>query len=167
MFISVNGHDHLDVAASYNNIGAVYMEQGRYQEALDHYQKSLDIKIKLVGHLHPDVATSYSNMAVVHGRQGHYDESDRLLDAARNIRIKVHGFHHPSLAKSHVNKAWIKIKQENESECREHLVRALETGYLWTAVAFLKTEDDFKALRNAVWFQDLLQDAEAAASKRL
>ena len=105
-------------------------------------------------------------MGIVYGRQGHYEEADRLFEKARNIRINVHGFHHPDLTNSHVNKAWINIKQGNESECREHLLRALETGFLWTELTFLQTENDFKALRNTPWFRDLLQNAETAESKR-
>ena len=41
------------MAATYNNITIVYMEQGKYDEVLVEYQKSLDIKIRLLGHEHP------------------------------------------------------------------------------------------------------------------
>ena len=36
-----NGHDHIDVAASYNNIGNVYDRQGKYERALEMYQQAL------------------------------------------------------------------------------------------------------------------------------
>ncbi len=36
--------DHLDVAKSYNNIAIIYKNQGKYEEALEMYSKSLDIK---------------------------------------------------------------------------------------------------------------------------
>jgi pentatricopeptide repeat protein len=37
----VFGSDHLDVAASYNNIAIIYRKQGKYEEALEYYQKSV------------------------------------------------------------------------------------------------------------------------------
>jgi len=148
------------VANTYNNIGIVYRNKGDLENALLQHQRALEIRTRLVGSEHPEVATSYSNMAVVRGRQGHYEESARLFEEGHNICMKVYGYHHPQIAKSHVNKAWISIKTGNERECREHLSRALETGFLWTEVTFLKTEDAFEALRNTAWFQDLLQNAE-------
>jgi tetratricopeptide (TPR) repeat protein len=33
----VFGSDHLDVAASCNNIGSVYYSQGKYEEAMEYY----------------------------------------------------------------------------------------------------------------------------------
>ena len=42
----------LDVATTRNNIGEVYRHQGKFDEALQEYQKSLDVKIKVVGHDH-------------------------------------------------------------------------------------------------------------------
>ena len=52
----------LDVAASYNNNGLVYDRQGKYEEALEYHQKSLDIEIRVFGSDHPDVAKSYNNI---------------------------------------------------------------------------------------------------------
>ena len=33
-------------------MGMVYKQQGRYEEALDYYHRSLDIKVRVVGHEH-------------------------------------------------------------------------------------------------------------------
>ena len=46
--IKVVGHDHMDVAASYLNIGEVYRHQGKYQEALEKYQQALEIQIRVL-----------------------------------------------------------------------------------------------------------------------
>ena len=43
------GDNHLDVAASYNNIGTVYESLGKYEEALEMYTKSLDIMTRILG----------------------------------------------------------------------------------------------------------------------
>ena len=61
----MGGQDSLDVAASYNNIAIIYKNQGKYEEALEFYTKSLDIKTRIYGGDNPDVATSFHNIGVV------------------------------------------------------------------------------------------------------
>ena len=67
------------MATSYNNIGIVYCRQGRYNEALQEYEKCLKIRVEKLGHEHPDVAASYNNMANVYHSQGKYDEALEYL----------------------------------------------------------------------------------------
>jgi len=153
------------VTKSYTCIGVVYYSQSQYERALEYYQKALEINIKVSGQDHLDVASSYSNIAVVNGRQGKYEEAFHLLEKSLDMRIKLVGFNHPKVVNSYVNLAWISIKQGNESKCQAHLLRAFETGFLWRALSFLETEDDFSAGRSAAWFQDLLQNAKKEESK--
>ena len=40
-------------------MACVYDEQGKYDEALAMYKKSLSIRLKKLGDDHPDVATAY------------------------------------------------------------------------------------------------------------
>lgn len=44
------GHNYPDVATSYNNIELVYKNQGKHDEALSMYQKSLKTKLSVIGH---------------------------------------------------------------------------------------------------------------------
>ena len=46
------GQERLIVAASYSNIGSVHDSQGKYEEALDYYNRALEIDIKISGHDH-------------------------------------------------------------------------------------------------------------------
>ena len=55
--------NQVDVARSYNNMAAVYRAQGKYGEALELYEQSLAILIKVLGKDHVDVARSYNNIA--------------------------------------------------------------------------------------------------------
>ena len=43
-----DGHEHLDVSASYN-VAMVYEAQGKYEEALEMHAKSLDIRTRILG----------------------------------------------------------------------------------------------------------------------
>jgi len=54
------------VAKTRNNMGIMYDSQGRYEEALEAYSKSLDIKIKVLGQDSLEVAKTHNNMAKTH-----------------------------------------------------------------------------------------------------
>ena len=54
--------DELGVAPSYHCIALTYYRQGKHNEALKYYNKSLDIILNKFGKDHPGVATSYSNI---------------------------------------------------------------------------------------------------------
>ena len=54
----VYGLDHPLVAATYSNMGAVYIEQTKYPEALDMFCNALAIDEKVNGPEHPDVAAT-------------------------------------------------------------------------------------------------------------
>ena len=83
------GHDHVDVAALYNDIGSVYKAQGQYAEALEYHQKILPIKIRVPGHDHVSVATSYNNIGHVYQEQGQYAEA--LEYHQKSLAIKIRG----------------------------------------------------------------------------
>ena len=83
------------MAASYNNIGMVYDSQGKYEEALEYYQKDLEITIKVVGHDHPDVATSFQNIAALYYNQGNQVQAKEMATKAYSILLKVLGPDHP------------------------------------------------------------------------
>ena len=67
-----------DVAASYNNIANIYDDQGKYEEALEYYQKDLEITVRPVGQDHPDVAVSYQNLAAVYQSQGNHVQTKEM-----------------------------------------------------------------------------------------
>jgi tetratricopeptide (TPR) repeat protein len=62
LYTEACGHDSPDVAGTLLNIANVYNRQGKYDEALVEYEKSLDIKIQVVGHAHPAVADTKENI---------------------------------------------------------------------------------------------------------
>jgi len=77
------------VAKSYNNIGLVYDTQGKYEEALEMYTKSLDIKTRIHGgDNHPDVAASYQNIGIVYGKKGDRAAATEMYTKAYHIFLK-------------------------------------------------------------------------------
>ena len=78
-----------------SNIGVVYERMGRFQEALEMYQKALEIRIKVFnGRDHTDVADSKYNIANVFETQGKRDEARKLFLECEQIYSKEYGPDH-------------------------------------------------------------------------
>jgi tetratricopeptide (TPR) repeat protein len=88
------------VAGTYNNMAVVYQSQGHYERALEYYQKSLDITIKVVGHDHPRVADSKVNIGLVYEKTGRKSEAKTLFTEAAKIRRNKLGPDHPLTKKA-------------------------------------------------------------------
>jgi CHAT domain-containing protein len=59
------------IASLLNNIGVLYETQGNYEQALNYYQKSLELAKTLENDR--GIARTLNNMGVIHYRQRHYD----------------------------------------------------------------------------------------------
>ena len=84
----------------YNNMGAVYIEQGRCAEALEAYSKSLDIKVKVLGDNCPLVADTKENIGLVLKTTDKASEAKALFEEAASIRRLVFGSSHAKTKKS-------------------------------------------------------------------
>ncbi len=84
------------MAASYNNIAIIYKNPGKYEEALELYTKSLDIKTRIHGDdNHPDVSASIKNIGIVYHNKGDRAAATEMYTKAYHIFLKVLGPHHP------------------------------------------------------------------------
>jgi pentatricopeptide repeat protein len=89
VLVGVHGHEHLDVAATYNNIANVYLRQGKHDLALEYYQKDLEITVRIVGHAHPDVATTKFNLGLLLQNMGREVEGKEMFKEAATIFRKL------------------------------------------------------------------------------
>ena len=64
------GSQHPDVAASYNNLGALLQDQGDLKKAKEYHERALAIRQQTLGPEHPNVAGSYNDIGIVLGDQG-------------------------------------------------------------------------------------------------
>ena len=76
------GPEHVNVAASYNNLGIVYGGVDDFQQAKDNHAHALNICLKHLGPEHEDVAASYNNLGNAHRGLG--DLQQTKVNHARN-----------------------------------------------------------------------------------
>ena len=72
-------------AVVYRQKANVYTDQGKYNEALEYYEKCLVIYLEKLGDKHPDVATTYNNMAMVYDDQGKTELANKYKKKALEI----------------------------------------------------------------------------------
>jgi tetratricopeptide (TPR) repeat protein len=119
------GEKHPEAANSYNNVGIIYESQGRYAEALQHFQKALAIRLAAFGENNPDVATSYHNIGVVYKQQRRYTEALQHFQKALAIRLAVFGENHPYVARIYKNIGNVYSSQERYTEALQYYQKAL------------------------------------------
>jgi tetratricopeptide (TPR) repeat protein len=74
---------------------ALYLyDFARYAEALQHYEKSLAIKLKQLGPEHPDVGACYFNMSLTQSSLGRIEEVLHLARKAHGIFLAALGPEH-------------------------------------------------------------------------
>jgi len=67
---NINTSENEDQSLKFKFIGSVYNNQGKYDEALKYYFKSLEIIEAFLGNNHPNTGTSYNIIGSVYNNQG-------------------------------------------------------------------------------------------------
>ena len=129
--ITVLGPNHIDVAASYNNLGLVYEAMGELEQAKDYHQRALEIFINVLGPNHIAVATSYNNLGVVFEAMGELEQAKDYFQRAIEIRINVLGPNHIDVAKSYNNLGVVYESMGELEQAKDYHQRALE---IWMKV---------------------------------
>ncbi len=58
----------IETALSYNNIGIVYQELNKFDEALDNFKNAMKIQENILGFNHAHTVRSYQNIANVYNK---------------------------------------------------------------------------------------------------
>src|SRR5690348_2993401 len=65
-----SGREDVNLATSWNNLGAVYCDMGRYAEAEKLFHRAVDLWDKLIYSVHPQLSQGLNNLAVLYLRTG-------------------------------------------------------------------------------------------------
>lgn len=95
---------------AHNDLGYVLAAKGRIPEAIEHYQKAIEID--------PTCADAYNNLGTIYLNQGQLDEAARLYHRAIDI--------YPSFAEAYNNLGILLMKQGRPAEAIEQFQKALE-----------------------------------------
>ncbi|HEX7843763.1 MAG TPA: CHAT domain-containing tetratricopeptide repeat protein, partial [Kofleriaceae bacterium] len=114
------------LAASLNNLAALYFVQGAYARAEPLLIRALEIREKALGALHPDVAQSLNNLATLYQAQGAFARAEPLFARSLEICEKALGAMHPNVAASLNNLATLYQAQGAYARAEPLYVRALD-----------------------------------------
>ncbi len=77
------------------NLGLLYEETGKYEQALEHHAAALDIRRRLYGDKHYKVGAALNNEGLVYHSLGKYEEALKRFKEANEIFRQTLGAHHP------------------------------------------------------------------------
>jgi tetratricopeptide (TPR) repeat protein len=120
------GEETATVAATINNLGALSYMMGDWRNAIDFYQRSLEIHLKLHGSEHADTAGSYHNLATALKHAGDIRKALEMERIALNIRTNLAGTAHPDAAASHCSLAHLLSEMGELDGALEHYQAALD-----------------------------------------
>ena len=111
-------HAQSDALMEAYNQGKALREAGRYEQAIPHMRKALELGEKEFGPDHPATATLLNNLAALYRDQGRYKAAEPLFKRALAIHEKGLGPDHPNVAVGHIHRmvrtsATAKLKPRN------------------------------------------------------
>ncbi len=100
--------DYPNVATYRNNLGAAWNAKGKYDKAIEYYEKALKSGLNAFGEDHPDVATYRNNLGAAWKAKGEYDKAIEYYEKALKSDIKTFGKDHPKVATrwNNLGEAW-------------------------------------------------------------
>jgi CHAT domain-containing protein/tetratricopeptide (TPR) repeat protein len=108
-----------------NNLGFLYLKQGRYADAEPLYKRSLAIWEKALGPSHPNVATALNHLGNLYTTQGRYADAEPLLKRALAIDEKALGPNHSAVAANLNSLAYLYSAQGRAADAEPLLKQSL------------------------------------------
>ncbi|KAF3234348.1 hypothetical protein TWF217_003778 [Orbilia oligospora] len=108
-----------------HNIALVFSKQGKYDEAMQWYERALAGYEKALGKDHPSTLDTVHNIASVFSNQGKYDEAMQWYERALAGKEKALGEDHPSIFSTVNNIAGVFFNQGKYDEAMQWYERAL------------------------------------------
>jgi len=100
-----------NISVLLNNLGSTYSYLGDANKAIEHYEKSLEINLKVFGDQHPNVAIDYNNLGLAYSDLGDANKAIEYLEKSLEVFTTIYGKDHPSTKT--VNKNFNSIKEQS------------------------------------------------------
>ncbi|CAF2770384.1 unnamed protein product [Rotaria sp. Silwood2] len=123
--------DSVEVSSIYNNLGVMAKDEYKYEEALNAYEKSMNINKRILSEIHPHTAMSYNNIAGVYAQMGATRKAVDYYETGLQIHFQLFQIdNHPKTLEcitdiiSNLGVLFIKIGNYERALC--YLNKALE-----------------------------------------
>ena len=133
----VLGPENPKLARCWNNLGALYQDQGRYTEAEALYRQAAAVWERAPG-FEEDLAACLNNLAVAERAQGRHKEAESVFLRAIGIMEKSLPPDHPSLPSSWNNLGELYLGTGRFQEAEPLLRRALWRALCWWSALILR-----------------------------
>ncbi len=110
----------------YQRLGSVAFGEGKYAEALSHYKKAKNIRVKVLGNDHYEVARAAMNLANAYSRLGHLSEALQQYSSALTTLERQLGTQHPDVARLLINLGISQTRLGNQAEALSCYQRAFD-----------------------------------------
>jgi tetratricopeptide (TPR) repeat protein len=74
------GENHPKVATRWNNLGEAWRAKGKYDKAIEYYEKALKSDLNNFGDDHPNIAAHRNNLGVAWSAKGEHDKAIKYLE---------------------------------------------------------------------------------------
>ncbi len=118
----------LRLAAAYNNLGVLYVQERRFEDADKLYAAALAIRKKVLGDDNPQVAQSLGNVGFLRMAQGRLQDAEPMFKHSLEILEKAFGKDDPRLSATLSNYAQLlhQLKRDKEAEKLEERIKELQ-----------------------------------------
>lgn len=123
------GEADLALAVTLNQYGAVCQRLGRSQEAIEHLERSLQLRRSILGADHAQVATALHGLVAVYMDQEDYQKADEALEMAWRISDRALGPGHPKTLQ-YLTERGLNLIGMGKERAREGLALVRQAGQL-------------------------------------
>ena len=110
----------------YTNFGYTYGYQGKFDAALESFNKGLELALENYGENHKSIGGHYNNLGFVYGSQGDWEKAELVLKRGITHDIKSLGPEHYRVAQKYNNMAFIYIEKFDSEEAIIYSKMALD-----------------------------------------
>lgn len=123
--INKYGNRYYGNAVIYNNLGRVYEEQGNFSEALEQYEKAIDL-VKDTGKEGGWIFAVYQNVSLTYIKNGDVNKAWKYIKDAKKIAERVYGKDSIHLISIYNSMAVVWSEKERHDKESEYLKKALD-----------------------------------------
>ncbi len=127
-FLHAESHadkESLEMAECWNDVGIVFLEKGKIQEAYIFFQKSLSLRERLVDKDSKEMAIAFNSLGVYMDLKKNYDASISYHTKSLMIRRHIYGDISKEVALSYFNISAVYAKMNNNDKAKQCLESAL------------------------------------------